>query len=72
MNDDLTVKGLFDNRKDTYDRDILRISKQIDSKTDYLDKFEQQLVQRFAKLEELIGGLNAQGASLSAALNGLS
>ncbi|MFO1011720.1 MAG: flagellar filament capping protein FliD [Planctomycetota bacterium] len=72
VNDDLTVKGLFDNRKDTYDRDILRISKQIDSKTDYLDKFEQQLVQRFAKLEELIGGLNAQGASLSAALNGLS
>ncbi|MBK7878550.1 MAG: flagellar filament capping protein FliD [Planctomycetes bacterium] len=71
VDDDLVLKGVFDNRSDTYARDLLRYNKQIDAKTEYLDKFEQSLVLRFAKLEELIGGLNAQGASLSAAMSGL-
>ncbi|MBI5365129.1 MAG: flagellar filament capping protein FliD, partial [Planctomycetes bacterium] len=71
VNDDLVIKGVFDNRTETYNKDILRFGKQIDAKQEYLDKFEEALVRRFANLEQLIGGLNAQGASLSAALGGL-
>jgi flagellar hook-associated protein 2 len=65
------VKGVFDTRKDTYNSDIRRFEQQIDSKQNYIDQFEQNLVQRFAKLEELIGSLNSQGASLQAGLSGL-
>lgn len=67
VSEELVVKGLFDNRSDTYGRDILRLNKQIDAKQVQLDRFEDALVLRFARLEELIGGLNAQGASLAAA-----
>lgn len=67
----LVIKGVFDTRKDKYNSDIRRYDQQIDSKQNYIDQFEANLVQRFAKLEELIGGLNSQGASLQAGLAGL-
>jgi flagellar hook-associated protein 2 len=62
------VKGLFDARNETWNADLRRFDRQIDAKEVYLERFEANLVQRFARLEELIGGLNAQGASLQAAL----
>lgn len=67
----LVIKGLFDTRKDKYNSDIRRFDQQIDSKQNYIDQFEDNLVQRFARLEELIGSLNSQGASLQAGLAGL-
>src|SRR5262249_25074625 len=67
----LVIKGVFDTRKDKYNSDIRRYDQQIDSKQTYIDQFEDTPVHRFAKLEELIGGLNSQGASLQAGLAGL-
>lgn len=64
------VKGLFDARNETWNSDLRRFDRQIESKENYLERFEEGLIQRFARLEELIGGLNAQGASLMAALGG--
>jgi hypothetical protein len=42
--------------------------KSIDEKQAQVDKFQEQLVQRFANLERLMGGLQAQGDALSASL----
>jgi hypothetical protein len=36
-----------------------------------LVRFEENLIQRFAALEQLMGGLNAQGSALLAALQAL-
>jgi flagellar capping protein FliD len=66
------LKGLFDARNDTINAQIRDIDKEIQEKQDYVDKFEENLVARFAKLEELMGGLNAQGPALQAGLAGLS
>lgn len=68
--DDIVIKGVFDSRTEKYNADISRYGKQIEAKEFYLDQFRTNLVTRFAKLEQLIGGLNAQGASLQAALGG--
>jgi flagellar hook-associated protein 2 len=65
-------KGAFDARTETLQDAIRRFDRQIEDKEVRLDKFEESLVLRFAALEEVIGGLNAQGAALNAALLGLS
>lgn len=65
-------KGLFDSRTETLQDAIRRMDRQIEDKELRLEQFEENLIQRFAALEETIGGLNAQGASLNAALLGLS
>lgn len=71
-NSDGTVyDGLFDARTNAIQDTIRRFDKQIEDKEFRLEKFEEDLVLRFAALEETIGGLNAQGASLNAALLGL-
>lgn len=67
---DIVLKGVFDARSEKYNADIKRFSDQIDAKEFYLEQFHTNLVTRFSKLEQLIGGLNAQGASLQAALGG--
>jgi flagellar capping protein FliD len=36
-----------------------------------LEKYEAQLVMKFAKLEDVMGGLNAKGAALQQALVGM-
>jgi flagellar hook-associated protein 2 len=67
----VVLKGLFDARNDTVNAQIRDIDKQIASKQAYIDKFEANLIARFAKLEELMGGLNSQGPTLQAGLSGV-
>jgi len=66
--DDVVVKGIFDARTETYNSDIRRFDRQIDAKEQYIERYRAGLVTRFARLEQLIGGLNAQGASLASML----
>lgn len=62
------LKGVFDSRTDTFNANIKLFNDQIAMKERFLEQFQQNLVDRFAHLEQLIGGLQAQGASLQAAL----
>jgi len=67
------LKNLFDSRTDSLNENIKRIESQIENKERYIELFEERLVLRFARLEELMGGLNAQGDTLNsmlASLNG--
>lgn len=68
----IAIKGLFDLKRDTLNESIERFNDQIEAKERRLDSFEENLVKRFAALEELMGQLNAQGAAVSTALAGLS
>jgi flagellar hook-associated protein 2 len=70
--DENVRKGLFDTRTEGLQSNIKRYDKQIEAKEFRLTQFEANLVQRFANLEEVMGGLNAQGSALNAALLGLS
>jgi flagellar hook-associated protein 2 len=63
-----TLKGLFESRTDTFNSNMKRFDKQIEDKEFYLDQYEKNLVKRFASLEQIIGGLNAQGAALQSSL----
>lgn len=65
-------KGVFDVRSELYNKSISQLTKEIDAKELQVAKYQEILVARFTKLEELMGGLNSQGASLQAALSGLS
>lgn len=65
------LKGIFDTRTETYNNSISKLSKDIAAKEAQVAKFQETLVARFTKLEEVMGGLNSQGASLQAALTGL-
>ena len=67
-----SVKALFDARQDAIDRKIKTLNTSIENKERYLEVFEQNLIMRFAALEDLMGGLNAQGAALTGALSGMS
>ncbi len=62
-------KGVFDTRTESYNASISKLLKDIDAKQVQVDAFQANLVTRFANLEKLMGGLQAQGASLSAALS---
>jgi flagellar hook-associated protein 2 len=64
-------KGIFDTRSDTYNNSITKLSKDISAKEAQVAKFQETLVAKFTKLEEVMGGLNSQGASLQAALTSL-
>lgn len=66
-----TVKGLFDTRSDTINKQILGINTDIQKKQDYIDKYQTQLISKFSRLESTIGRLNAQGAGFAAAIAGL-
>lgn len=66
-----SLSSLFDAKTDVLNSNIKRFDDQIDSKERYLEVFEQNLIQRYAALEELMAGLNAQGASLSSMLSSL-
>ena len=68
---DVDLQGIFDLKRDAINSRIKSLNEQIQQKEDRLDDYEQDLVLRFARLEELMGALNAQGASLGAALNQL-
>ena len=60
--------GIFDLRTETLNKLNKDIDKQIDGLEFNLDQIEETLIQKFAALEELMAGLNAQGSYLSAQL----
>ena len=62
------IPGAFDLRMDTLKALNKSIDKQIESLEFNLGQIEQTLIQKFAALEELMAGLNAQGAYLSSQL----
>ena len=64
-------KGTFDARTQSYNDSISKLLKDIDAKQEQVDKFQDQLIARFANLEQLMSGLQAQGASLNSALASL-
>jgi len=63
-----TVPGVFGSRRDAIDSRIRDIDDSIERNERRIELLEESLIRRFAALEELIGGLNAQGAFLA---NGL-
>jgi len=66
-----TFEALFDARTTSINSKIDSLSDQIDAKQVYLDAFEQNLIDRFAALESLMGQLNSQGDALTSALASL-
>lgn len=69
-NQTFQVQGIFDVRQDAIRDAIGRYGDQIERREDRLVRFEETLILRFARLEELMGGLNAQGQALASALGG--
>lgn len=69
-NPDIIVAGIFDLREQTFNRNIDRIGVDIIDKERRIESFEQDLVLRFSRLEQLMAQLNSQGAALSATLGG--
>jgi flagellar hook-associated protein 2 len=55
-----TLKGLFGRRKDTFNANISRADDQIEALEGRLERFEADLIQRYAALEETMASLNAQ------------
>ncbi len=64
------LQGIFDLREAAIKGTIERFGDQIERRETRLLKFEETLVLQYARLEELLGGLNAQGQALNAALQG--
>jgi flagellar hook-associated protein 2 len=58
------ITGVVELRKDAFEESIFLLEQRIRAAEDSLDKFEEGLVKRFAQYEQLIGSLQAQGASL--------
>jgi flagellar hook-associated protein 2 len=67
----VNIQGIFDLRKSTFESKIERLGDRIEAKETALEAYRESLVLRYARLEELMGGLNAQGQSLAASLGGL-
>ena len=65
------IPGAFELRKDTLNALNKSIDKQIESLEFNLGQIEETLIQKFAALEKLMAGLNAQGSYLSAQLGSL-
>jgi flagellar hook-associated protein 2 len=64
-------KGIFENRKEALTSSIDRIDDEIARREERLDVYEQQLIARFAALEEVMAQLNAQQAYLANSLTSL-
>ena len=71
MNGD-RVPGVFKAREDAINDRIRNYDDRIAEMERRLGLFEDGLIMRFARLEELMGALNAQGAALAGALSTLS
>ncbi|MDA1263457.1 MAG: flagellar filament capping protein FliD [Planctomycetota bacterium] len=63
--DHIVLDALFDLKEDTIRDSMKRFDSQIETMERRLEGFERNLVLRFARLEELMAALNAQGAALS-------
>ncbi len=59
------LDGLFDARREAVNRQIEDFDDEVERLEDRLDLLEQSLVKRFAALEDLMAGLNAQSAFLA-------
>ncbi|MEZ5973457.1 MAG: flagellar filament capping protein FliD [Planctomycetota bacterium] len=70
-NPDVELRGIFDLRKNTLQDNIKRIDDRISAKERALEKYREDLILRYARLEELMGGNNAQGSALTSALQSL-
>jgi flagellar hook-associated protein 2 len=66
-----TINGIFDSRKDSINARIERFNDRIEDRETYIIQYESRLIRRFTALEELMSGLNSQGAALQNALSGL-
>ena len=64
----VVLDALFDLKQETIRETIDDYDDRITEMERRLDDFEEDLVLRFARLEELMGSLNAQGAALLNAL----
>ena len=60
-----TLDSLFTGRRKALDSIVESIDDQIERLELNLERFEESLVQRFANLESIIGGLNSQSAFLA-------
>jgi flagellar hook-associated protein 2 len=69
--DSFTLRGLFDLKRDSITDQIDRLNDSIEVKERRIIDFENDLILRFARLEQLMGSLNAQGAALSSTLGQL-
>jgi len=67
----VTISGIFDSRTEAITARIDGFNDRIEARENYLIQYEQRLVRRFTALEELMSGLNSQGAALQNALSGL-
>lgn len=65
------LRGLFDSRLDTISKAIRTIDKDLVNKRAFVDRYENDLIQKFARLERTMGQLNSQGAGFAAAIAGL-
>lgn len=63
--DRIQVDALFDLKEDTIRIQMDRISDQVEAMERRLDSFEKNLIMRYARLETVMAGLNAQGAALN-------
>lgn len=59
-----SVDGWIKNRKDGLDRTMKDLTRQIDAQTARLDRFETNLVKKFASYESLISSYQSQGSAL--------
>lgn len=60
-----TVKSIFSARTERLNETISGYNDQIERKERQIESFEESLVRRYAALEELLGALNAQGATIN-------
>ena len=65
---EIQVDGLFNARRGTLNKIIKDIGSQIDRLELDVERFEEGLVLQFARLEEVLGGLNAQSQFLAQGL----
>lgn len=65
---EIQIQGIFDVRQDAIRDSIKRYDTRIERRETRLERYEETLILRFARLEELMAGLNAQGNALSATL----
>jgi flagellar hook-associated protein 2 len=65
------IKGLFDTRTDTINKQMRALDDQVQRKQSQIDVYERGLIERFSRLEALIGQLQSKGQGFAAAIAGL-
>jgi len=67
-NSTVTLRGIFDAKRDAIKERMKNFDRDIERKERRIESFEQNLILQYARFEELMSSLNAQGASLNGAL----